>query len=96
MISKRNFNRPIAPHLLIYKPQDSSLTSIWQRFSGLYILINLIIFLTFIKFNSLLIFNYFLFFINLNKITTFIYFTFLINFLFHFMKGSLYFLTWKN
>lgn len=43
------FNRPIAPHLLIYTPQLSSLFSIWHRISGVSLTIFFSIFLIFIK-----------------------------------------------
>lgn len=36
------FNRPIAPHLVIYTPQFSSLFSIWHRLSGIYLVLFII------------------------------------------------------
>nr|APC24926.1 succinate dehydrogenase subunit 3 [Gracilariophila oryzoides] len=37
------YNRPLSPHLTIYKPQPSSLFSIWHRISG-FVLTFLIVF----------------------------------------------------
>nr|YP_004062200.1 SdhC [Gracilariopsis andersonii]ADR03216.1 SdhC [Gracilariopsis andersonii]APC24901.1 succinate dehydrogenase subunit 3 [Gracilariopsis andersonii] len=31
------YNRPLSPHLTIYKPQVSSLFSIWHRISGIFL-----------------------------------------------------------
>nr|YP_008963203.1 succinate:cytochrome c oxidoreductase subunit 3 [Gelidium vagum]AGO19317.1 succinate:cytochrome c oxidoreductase subunit 3 [Gelidium vagum] len=45
-------NRPLSPHLTIYAPQLSSLSSIWHRLSGIFISIAFILEINFI--NSLL------------------------------------------
>nr|YP_009317472.1 succinate:cytochrome c oxidoreductase subunit 3 [Gelidium arborescens]AOX48901.1 succinate:cytochrome c oxidoreductase subunit 3 [Gelidium arborescens] len=42
-------NRPLSPHLTIYAPQLSSLSSIWHRLSGVFILIFLILEFNFIN-----------------------------------------------
>nr|YP_009114024.1 succinate:cytochrome c oxidoreductase subunit 3 [Gelidium elegans]AGW30463.1 succinate:cytochrome c oxidoreductase subunit 3 [Gelidium elegans] len=42
-------NRPLSPHLTIYTPQLSSLSSIWHRISGIIILIFLILEFNFIN-----------------------------------------------
>nr|YP_009317518.1 succinate:cytochrome c oxidoreductase subunit 3 [Gelidium isabelae]AOX48970.1 succinate:cytochrome c oxidoreductase subunit 3 [Gelidium isabelae] len=42
-------NRPLSPHLTIYTPQLSSLSSIWHRLSGVFILTFLILEFSFIN-----------------------------------------------
>nr|YP_009317541.1 succinate:cytochrome c oxidoreductase subunit 3 [Gelidium sclerophyllum]AOX48993.1 succinate:cytochrome c oxidoreductase subunit 3 [Gelidium sclerophyllum] len=42
-------NRPLSPHLTIYMPQLSSLSSIWHRLSGIFVLIFLILEFNFIN-----------------------------------------------
>nr|YP_009546472.1 succinate:cytochrome c oxidoreductase subunit 3 [Gelidium kathyanniae]AYO27820.1 succinate:cytochrome c oxidoreductase subunit 3 [Gelidium kathyanniae] len=42
-------NRPLSPHLTIYTPQSSSLSSIWHRLSGIFMVVLLILELNFIK-----------------------------------------------
>nr|YP_010555058.1 succinate dehydrogenase cytochrome B560 subunit [Kappaphycus malesianus]UYR20479.1 succinate dehydrogenase cytochrome B560 subunit [Kappaphycus malesianus] len=42
-------NRPISPHLLIYKPQNSSLGSIWHRMTGILLLILMSLFMVNLK-----------------------------------------------
>lgn len=45
----RFFNRPITPHLSIYKPQFSSLFSIWHRISAGFLIIYIIFFICLYK-----------------------------------------------
>nr|YP_009445921.1 succinate dehydrogenase cytochrome B560 subunit [Eucheuma denticulatum]ATX68863.1 succinate dehydrogenase cytochrome B560 subunit [Eucheuma denticulatum] len=80
-------NRPISPHLLIYRPQNSSLGSIWHRMTGIFLLlsvsfllINLKCSLTFNFFNRVVYDNYY-------YIWTFIYLFLLLNFSYHFLNG---------
>nr|YP_009317564.1 succinate:cytochrome c oxidoreductase subunit 3 [Gelidium sinicola]YP_009559268.1 succinate:cytochrome c oxidoreductase subunit 3 [Gelidium coulteri]AOX49016.1 succinate:cytochrome c oxidoreductase subunit 3 [Gelidium sinicola]QBA96115.1 succinate:cytochrome c oxidoreductase subunit 3 [Gelidium coulteri] len=44
-----SLNRPLSPHLTIYTPQSSSLSSIWHRLSGIFMVVLLILELNFIK-----------------------------------------------
>nr|YP_009546249.1 succinate:cytochrome c oxidoreductase subunit 3 [Gelidium gabrielsonii]AYO27597.1 succinate:cytochrome c oxidoreductase subunit 3 [Gelidium gabrielsonii] len=44
-----SLNRPLSPHLTIYTPQLSSLSSIWHRLSGIFMIILLILELNFIN-----------------------------------------------
>nr|YP_008994190.1 succinate:cytochrome c oxidoreductase subunit 3 [Gracilariopsis chorda]AEX37503.1 SdhC [Gracilariopsis lemaneiformis]AGO19242.1 succinate:cytochrome c oxidoreductase subunit 3 [Gracilariopsis chorda] len=39
------YNRPLSPHITIYKPQASSLFSIWHRISGLFLTFLMVFFL---------------------------------------------------
>nr|YP_009500454.1 SdhC [Gracilariopsis heteroclada]AXE43616.1 SdhC [Gracilariopsis heteroclada] len=39
------YNRPISPHITIYKPQISSLFSVWHRISGLFLTFLIVFFL---------------------------------------------------
>lgn len=52
-------NRPITPHLTVFKPQYSSLLSIWHRITGLSLIINGLFLIFCIKINQ----NLLLFFI---------------------------------
>ena len=84
----KNKNRPISPHLQIYKPQITSILSISHRFTGiiLYLSTFLISFWLFcIAFNNNLkiILDSF-FFSNLGKIILF-FITF--SFIYHFLNG---------
>nr|YP_009317495.1 succinate:cytochrome c oxidoreductase subunit 3 [Gelidium galapagense]AOX48947.1 succinate:cytochrome c oxidoreductase subunit 3 [Gelidium galapagense] len=44
-----SLNRPLSPHLTIYTPQSSSLSSIWHRLSGIIMVALLILELNFVK-----------------------------------------------
>nr|YP_009511901.1 succinate dehydrogenase subunit 3 [Gracilariopsis longissima]AXI97828.1 succinate dehydrogenase subunit 3 [Gracilariopsis longissima]UAD89930.1 succinate dehydrogenase subunit 3 [Gracilariopsis longissima] len=39
------YNRPLSPHLTIYKPQVTSLFSIWHRISGLFLTFSIVSYL---------------------------------------------------
>nr|YP_010199896.1 succinate dehydrogenase subunit 3 [Gracilariopsis tenuifrons]UAD89956.1 succinate dehydrogenase subunit 3 [Gracilariopsis tenuifrons] len=81
------YNRPLSPHLTIYKPQASSLFSIWHRISGLFltfvtvfyfISMQLLLYITYDKdiLNSLIIqldYSFFLQFIYILNIFIFFY-----------------------
>nr|YP_011017578.1 succinate dehydrogenase subunit 3 [Antithamnionella miharai]WQF69353.1 succinate dehydrogenase subunit 3 [Antithamnionella miharai]WQF69378.1 succinate dehydrogenase subunit 3 [Antithamnionella miharai] len=92
MISKRKLSRPISPHLLVYKPQNSSLMSIWHRFSGLYITVVLIVLIVFFKFSvitteNLVVYTHCTFW---PKILKFVYGSLLLCYFFHLNKGIFY------
>ena len=81
-------NRPISPHLQIYKPQITSILSISHRFTGIILylstfLISLWLFCTAFNNNLKIILNNF-FFSNLGKIILF-FITF--SFTYHFLNG---------
>lgn len=82
-------NRPLAPHLSSYKPQITSLISIFHRISGFMLSFCFIfnsfyfIFLSsFVSFGYLFIFFYFCFLIFL-----YLYFVILLSLFFHFLNG---------
>ena len=50
-MSKNNNSRPLSPHLQIYKPQITSITSIMHRLTGVALYIGLIGFCWFIFYN---------------------------------------------
>nr|YP_009130764.1 SdhC [Agarophyton chilense]AKA27619.1 SdhC [Agarophyton chilense]ASP44547.1 succinate:cytochrome c oxidoreductase subunit C [Agarophyton chilense]UAD89528.1 succinate dehydrogenase subunit 3 [Agarophyton chilense] len=91
------YNRPLSPHITIYAVQESSLTSIWHRASGI-LLSSLIVFF-FIYLQLSIHINYeqiLLNYVILNKITSFFYEVFyviIILFLcYHAFNGSKQFL----
>nr|YP_009511926.1 succinate dehydrogenase subunit 3 [Gracilariopsis mclachlanii]AXI97853.1 succinate dehydrogenase subunit 3 [Gracilariopsis mclachlanii] len=43
------YNRPISPHITIYKPQISSLFSVWHRISGLFLTFLIVFFLIYLQ-----------------------------------------------
>lgn len=43
-MSDKNINRPLSPHLTIYKPQISSVLSIMHRISGAYLFAGILVF----------------------------------------------------
>nr|YP_009542001.1 succinate:cytochrome c oxidoreductase subunit 3 [Neogoniolithon spectabile]AYR06671.1 succinate:cytochrome c oxidoreductase subunit 3 [Neogoniolithon spectabile] len=45
-------NRPLSPHLTIYKGQATSTFSIWHRFTGILLLVTLLTFILIIKVSS--------------------------------------------
>nr|YP_010947446.1 succinate dehydrogenase cytochrome B560 subunit [Mimica arnoldii]WGO62532.1 succinate dehydrogenase cytochrome B560 subunit [Mimica arnoldii] len=51
-------NRPISPHLSIHRPQNSSLSSIWHRITGVFLLI--ILSSSIINLKLVLNFNFFI------------------------------------
>lgn len=81
-------NRPIAPHLTIFKPQISSMYSIWHRISGIFLILCLFIFLFSIK--TILIINlqnlYFSWNFSYNELK-FILITISLFFVYHFLNG---------
>nr|WCH57784.1 succinate dehydrogenase subunit 3 [Hypnea flava] len=79
-------NRPISPHLSIYNPQITSLSSIWHRISGI-----LIVFIV-VSFNiiSKIVFNFTLIDIPIEILLNSICFVYLITFflfLYHSLNG---------
>ena len=52
MIKKEN-NRPLSPHLQIYKPQITSILSIFHRISGIFLSLGLFVMFGFIAFLAL-------------------------------------------
>jgi succinate dehydrogenase cytochrome b556 subunit len=45
-------NRPLSPHIFIYKPQISSLFSVFHRTSGIILALGILFFIFFIEFFS--------------------------------------------
>nr|YP_009445894.1 succinate dehydrogenase cytochrome B560 subunit [Betaphycus gelatinus]ATX68835.1 succinate dehydrogenase cytochrome B560 subunit [Betaphycus gelatinus] len=80
-------NRPISPHLLIYRPQSSSLGSIWHRITGISLLLILSFFIIELKFvlNS----NFFtkLIYNSYDYFWIFLYISLLFIFLYHAFNG---------
>nr|WCH57904.1 succinate dehydrogenase subunit 3 [Hypnea nidulans] len=49
-------NRPISPHLSVYDSQFTSLSSIWHRISGIFLLLIIVSFSIILKYGTLIIF----------------------------------------
>lgn len=79
-------NRPISPHLTIYLPQISSISSILHRFSGLILILSLFICIFFNNLiNNYYFFNLFYYWWNYSFIL--FYFNIEIIFYYHFFNG---------
>nr|YP_011017714.1 succinate dehydrogenase subunit 3 [Griffithsia okiensis]WQF69537.1 succinate dehydrogenase subunit 3 [Griffithsia okiensis] len=94
-------NRPVSPNLFIYFSQNSSLSSIWHRFCGIYLFIFLFIFFIYFKLITNFYYNLVFFIIFLKFwFLYFFYLFFLFIFLYHFLNGirfiSLNFITFLD
>jgi succinate dehydrogenase / fumarate reductase cytochrome b subunit len=96
-----NQNRPISPHLTIYKPQISSVLSIYHRMTGLLLVATLSMFLFMTKVATLHVRIYSLYYISyyVNSLSHWIMisllFGLLITFYYHFYNGIRH-LIWDN
>nr|WCH57712.1 succinate dehydrogenase subunit 3 [Hypnea musciformis] len=79
-------NRVISPHLSIYTPQLTSLSSIWHRISGVFLLFSIVSFNIMLKIRLYVIFNIALIWIS-KEITLFIYLFTLFLVLYHSFNG---------
>nr|YP_009131069.1 succinate:cytochrome c oxidoreductase subunit 3 [Asparagopsis taxiformis]AHX02405.1 succinate:cytochrome c oxidoreductase subunit 3 [Asparagopsis taxiformis] len=96
MIKKYSvLNRPISPHLTIYIPLNSSVFSIWHRFTAVLLSFMLIFFLSIFKFtvicyplwNIYLLFNNFNIFMLKAWTLNFFWVFIIIIFFYHFLNG---------
>jgi succinate dehydrogenase / fumarate reductase cytochrome b subunit len=85
-------NRPLSPHLAIYKPEITSVVSIFHRISGSLLAIIIILFTFIIYLDSIYSEYYILYYITINFLYTYLFFISLNNFFlliisFHFCNG---------
>nr|YP_011003667.1 succinate dehydrogenase subunit 3 [Gracilaria eucheumatoides]WPS66069.1 succinate dehydrogenase subunit 3 [Gracilaria eucheumatoides] len=84
------YNRPLAPHITIYTAQSSSLSSIWHRISGLF-MIFLVVF-SFIFLQIVVCISYKKFWVNFllfNKYTIYFYILLILMLLFGFFYHAI-------
>nr|AHX02456.1 succinate:cytochrome c oxidoreductase subunit 3 [Plocamium cartilagineum] len=82
------YNRPIAPHISIYLPQISSIFSILNRISSVYIIIVCTIFIMVFKFVlNLYSLYYFINYLINSLVYIYFYIILISSFMYHFLQG---------
>nr|YP_009138181.1 SdhC [Gracilaria vermiculophylla]AHZ58208.1 SdhC [Gracilaria vermiculophylla]AHZ58233.1 SdhC [Gracilaria vermiculophylla]AXI97802.1 succinate dehydrogenase subunit 3 [Gracilaria vermiculophylla]WDZ68094.1 succinate dehydrogenase subunit 3 [Gracilaria vermiculophylla] len=86
------YNRPISPHITIYSVQETSLSSIWHRISGLLLTSFLVFFIIYLQ--LIIHANYSKFLLNLEILTVFLSFSYkilytfaILSFFYHALNG---------